>query len=504
MGHSSAEYLEKALSSSSCTPQDSVSTLVAYCEGAAPVDASEILNNIIRDNAQHVIAEYLCRRLDASQPNSIDDSAGKPMISYRKPEVSIAKGSTGKNQKKASKSRQILQTNDHSARGKHERLQIDRQSKDARTKKEDHKEESDDTSAKPLQNFRHSEPCNCQARRHKLVNNCLSCGKIVCEQEGEGPCSFCGAEVWGNDHHPTHFRGSSGGISEGEVTANMLKNKLLAYDRSGHLQTTVIDDQSGCFDIDGNAWMSHEEKIKLQRKELEEAEKVHQNRTVLLLDLAGGKVSVALEDDAQQSNVPSHVIPVKKQFPNPRIMANSNITECPVYVDVVKSAQQIQCRKTKIPDSMMVRSGRVQHDDQFIEVPNFQSSVGRPGFTSYADEKTSNSSLGTEKGSYREISAAVILHPMEHGMDVRSTTGSLPAHRSDDSLSSEFDICIAKNKARSGGNEPIKLSSSLYVQTRENKRNTEDHRQNSLKIEDLMPGMSLLKNWLSQNDQVSV
>jgi hypothetical protein len=27
------------------------------------------------------------------------------------------------------------------------------------------------------------------------VNNCVVCGKIVCEQEGEGPCLFCGAWV---------------------------------------------------------------------------------------------------------------------------------------------------------------------------------------------------------------------------------------------------------------------------------------------------------------------
>ncbi|KAJ6934664.1 hypothetical protein NC651_009613 [Populus alba x Populus x berolinensis] len=38
-------------------------------------------------------------------------------------------------------------------------------------------------------------PCPCQARQLKLVSNCLSCGKIVCGQEGEGSCSFCDALV---------------------------------------------------------------------------------------------------------------------------------------------------------------------------------------------------------------------------------------------------------------------------------------------------------------------
>lgn len=37
--------------------------------------------------------------------------------------------------------------------------------------------------------------CDCQAVRHALVNNCLSCGRVVCVQEGSGPCFFCGEIV---------------------------------------------------------------------------------------------------------------------------------------------------------------------------------------------------------------------------------------------------------------------------------------------------------------------
>ncbi|XP_053933951.1 activating signal cointegrator 1 isoform X2 [Cuculus canorus] len=35
--------------------------------------------------------------------------------------------------------------------------------------------------------------CECLGQKHKLVNNCLDCGRIVCVQEGSGPCLFCGA-----------------------------------------------------------------------------------------------------------------------------------------------------------------------------------------------------------------------------------------------------------------------------------------------------------------------
>jgi hypothetical protein len=37
--------------------------------------------------------------------------------------------------------------------------------------------------------------CECQAAKHSLVSNCLSCGRVVCSQEGSGPCLFCGALV---------------------------------------------------------------------------------------------------------------------------------------------------------------------------------------------------------------------------------------------------------------------------------------------------------------------
>ena len=34
--------------------------------------------------------------------------------------------------------------------------------------------------------------CECQAAKHSLINNCTRCGRVVCVQEGSGPCLFCG------------------------------------------------------------------------------------------------------------------------------------------------------------------------------------------------------------------------------------------------------------------------------------------------------------------------
>ncbi|KAK6019119.1 hypothetical protein OSTOST_15254 [Ostertagia ostertagi] len=51
-------------------------------------------------------------------------------------------------------------------------------------------------------------PCKCQARIHALVRNCMGCGKIVCVQEGSGPCFFCGNLVCTKEEKEILDRGS--------------------------------------------------------------------------------------------------------------------------------------------------------------------------------------------------------------------------------------------------------------------------------------------------------
>jgi len=37
--------------------------------------------------------------------------------------------------------------------------------------------------------------CNCEGTVHPLFNNCTACGRIICAQDGPGPCAFCGSIV---------------------------------------------------------------------------------------------------------------------------------------------------------------------------------------------------------------------------------------------------------------------------------------------------------------------
>lgn len=106
--------------------------------------------------------------------------------------------------------------------------------------------------------FNQGKPCSCQARRHGLVSNCLSCGKIVCEQEGEGPCNFCGALVLKEGSTYAGLEESFAPTSDAEAAAEAYAKRLVEYDRDSAARTTVIDDQSDYYEIEGNSWLSKE------------------------------------------------------------------------------------------------------------------------------------------------------------------------------------------------------------------------------------------------------
>lgn len=85
--------------------------------------------------------------------------------------------------------------------------------------------------------------CNCEARTHALINNCLNCGRIVCAQEGSGPCFFC-SELVCSPEQQAILQGKS---KQADILYNKLmdqkpnkslenslkqRDKLLEYDRN--------------------------------------------------------------------------------------------------------------------------------------------------------------------------------------------------------------------------------------------------------------------------------
>ena len=162
--------------------------------------------------------------------------------------------------------------------------------------------------------------CECQATRHRLVGNCVACGRVVCKQEGPGPCLFCGAPVGVGSGEGGDGRGDCGGgggpgggsreattaaaagdsvPSEAERKAVAFKETLLTYDREASKRTTVIDDQSDFFEIESNAWLSKEEKGELIQRQrvLEEAEERRRKDFRVTIDLVGKQVTAAPREE---------------------------------------------------------------------------------------------------------------------------------------------------------------------------------------------------------------
>lgn len=141
--------------------------------------------------------------------------------------------------------------------------------------------------------------CNCQASQHKLINNCLSCGRIVCEQEGSGPCLFCGEVVCTNEERQVLK-------SSGKKSDNLLKtlkekgggealkkaveqrDRLLEYDRNSEKRTTVIDDELDYFE-ENSVWHSDEQRITFEKLKQEMHDRKHASRInrKIQIDFAG-------------------------------------------------------------------------------------------------------------------------------------------------------------------------------------------------------------------------
>jgi hypothetical protein len=108
--------------------------------------------------------------------------------------------------------------------------------------------------------------CDCQARKHALIGNCLHCGRVVCEQEGKGPCLFCGEWV---------------GMTEEEFAsldprakeAMQHRDKLLEFDKTSKKRTHVFDDHSDYFELSRTCWATEKERA-IAEKALKEERKV--------------------------------------------------------------------------------------------------------------------------------------------------------------------------------------------------------------------------------------
>ncbi|XP_016339469.1 activating signal cointegrator 1 [Sinocyclocheilus anshuiensis] len=218
------------------------------------------------------------------------------------------------------------------------------------------------------------QPCECLAQKHRLINNCLSCGRIVCEQEGSGPCLFCGSLVCTTEEQEILQRDSNksqklrkklmGEGTEGEYLPHQEakmkaglekavkhKDKLLEFDKNSVKRTQVLDDESDYFATDSNQWLSPGEREALRKREEELRELRHVSRKdrKITIDFAGRRVldegenltpyyqnfdeTVKAINTGSFGQTPKHS--VSTDGPHLRELVNPNIVQAaPEWVDV--------------------------------------------------------------------------------------------------------------------------------------------------------------------------
>ncbi|KAL1108432.1 hypothetical protein V6Z11_D03G109600 [Gossypium hirsutum] len=326
-----------------------ISGLVSYCELAHPLDAKEYLDNIIGQEAGKVVTEEYLRRRghlvlctgNAAIPASklqayVKPPSGEISVSGTKKPFKTPKEAAGSSYRAEPKKNVISEA------------------------------------AKGSIVFHQGKPCSCQARQHRLVSNCLSCGKIVCEQEGEGPCNFCGALVLREGSTYAGLEGSFTPVSDAEAAAEAYAKRLVEYDRNAAARTTVIDDQSDYYEIEGNSWLSKEEKelLKKKQEEIEEAERLKRSKVFVTFDLVGRKVLLN-EDEISELESENRILlrPPDEREAN-RIKPNPNLKLQPVFLSPVpskKGSKSKQPSKSPVSGLCLEITGRVQHDSNELK-----------------------------------------------------------------------------------------------------------------------------------------
>lgn len=362
---------------------DVISGLVSYCEMASPLDAKEYLDNIIGEEAgKGITEEYLKRR---GHSVAAPDSSTSELHAYVKQPSNSGLGNGSKKPLKAPKV--VTTSTNHGnqvtaddASGSHnvQKHNVQKRNQGNSRKKKSGKVVSLAEASKGSIIFQQGKPCSCQARRHRLVSNCLSCGKIVCEQEGEGPCNFCGALVLREGSSYAGLNEGDVPLSEAEAVAEAYAKRLVEYDRNSAARTTVIDDQSDYYQIEGNSWLSKEEKelIRKKREEIEEAERAQRSKVVMTFDLVGRKVLMT-EEEASQEIQNRILLRPSEEREATRIKPNPNLKMQPVFVDPGPRKPVKENVSKRLASGLCLQvSGRVQHDTNELSHSTATNIVG--------------------------------------------------------------------------------------------------------------------------------
>jgi hypothetical protein len=183
--------------------------------------------------------------------------------------------------------------------------------------------------------------CGCMAKDHRLINNCTACGKIACEQEGEGPCFFCGNPVFSPENlsrYEEEFKfqlqlESDPDLAESYFKAVDHKDKLLKWEENDVARKNVYDEDTDWYEVKQDVWATKEVRQHAIQKmaQIEEEEEIAKKVDIMNINFETGKIErqkVTVDHGAFRQDAvdfmkkANDVDPSKKK---PRIQRSSNV-----------------------------------------------------------------------------------------------------------------------------------------------------------------------------------
>mmetsp|Transcript_17678 Transcript_17678/g.31446 ORF Transcript_17678/g.31446 Transcript_17678/m.31446 type:complete len:897 (-) Transcript_17678:71-2761(-) len=161
--------------------------------------------------------------------------------------------------------------------------------------------------------------------RHNVLTNCMNCGKVIAEDEGWGPCLFCGnplemSDAYGARHGDDRGYMESVGRNQEEERFNesfskakATKDRLLDYDRNSKKRTKVIDLDTDWTSESVNPWLStkQREEALAKEKEQERIQREEKRKIHASIDIFGRTV-IDTSKQVQEQLEAKH----KQQFEN--------------------------------------------------------------------------------------------------------------------------------------------------------------------------------------------
>lgn len=141
--------------------------------------------------------------------------------------------------------------------------------------------------------------CHCLAKSeypggHRVIGNCLRCGRVVCAEEDFGDCLYCGESKTGAMYWIGYALTESIESPAKSSSAVEQKDRLIQYDREGTRRTRIYDDSTDWFAETQDVWRGKEEREEAKKlmEEFEDKKSEARRRMKISLDFNSGAISV--------------------------------------------------------------------------------------------------------------------------------------------------------------------------------------------------------------------